>query len=120
MPKFLPDYVCEVGQASHFRRIVDDFRDRPRTVTLNHPRRVHTGRRLELGLKAAFFSVLRGTIAAYKWLNVLMDTDLCTPLPRGLGENNFIKAAKRPRGAPPKHPLVTVGLRSARNGLCET
>jgi hypothetical protein len=50
------------------------------------------------GLKAAFFSVLRGTIAAYKWLKVLMDTDLCTRPPRAFGERNFVKPAELPKG----------------------
>ena len=49
---FLPDFVCLVGQTNFFRRIVDDFRGHPERLLLNPQRRVHTGRKLELGLKA--------------------------------------------------------------------
>jgi hypothetical protein len=63
---------------------------------------------------------LLGTIAAHKWLKILINIVLYTRPPRGLGESNFTKAAKRPRGAPPKHPLVTVGLKIGQNVLRET
>jgi hypothetical protein len=75
---------------------------------------------LELGLQAAFFTCLLGTIAPDKCLKILIDIVLSTRPPRGRGESNFIEAAKPPGGAPPKHPSVTIGLKIGQNGLGET
>jgi hypothetical protein len=85
------------------------FRGQTTKTNPERPRFVHCRKPLDLGLKAAFSKVLRGTIAAYKGFKILIDAVLYTHPPRGLGESNFIKAAECPRGAPPKHPLGPSG-----------